>query len=142
MKAFIAALALAPLAAFGQSADLQRCRALVDKEARLACYDGLAGAIATTKPAPVEARPDSFGLDQPRKNEAEVVNSHIEGLFDGWGPKTVINLANGQAWRINDNSSATVYLTNPKVLIRRGVMGTYVMELEGTNSTAKLLRLR
>ena len=78
----------------------------------------------------------------PAAEISHVVNSHIEGLFDGWGPKTVINLANGQAWRINDNSSATVYLTNPKVLIRRGVMGTYVMELEGTNSTAKLLRLR
>jgi hypothetical protein len=83
-----------------------------------------------------------FGLEQQaRKTEAQEVESEIIGLFEGWGPKHVIRLANGQLWQIVDGSSAVLYLKNPKVKVRRGMLGTFVLEFEASNETARVRRL-
>jgi cell shape-determining protein MreC len=79
---------------------------------------------------------------QALKNEPEALASQIDGLFDGWGPNRAITLTNGQVWQINDGSSAVLYLKSPQVKIRRGILGTFVLELDGTNETAKVRRLR
>lgn len=129
--------------ALAQNPELQRCRALPDKDARLLCYDALAtrdaeGKLAIASPV---AKADSFGLPVQRAGEPDVVESQIIGLVEGWGPNSVIRLANGQAWQVRDGSSAVLYLNNPKVKVRRGVLGSFVLELEGTNQTAKVQRL-
>ncbi|MDC8771042.1 hypothetical protein [Roseateles albus] len=137
-----------------------------DAQARLLCYDtwvdGQAAALKTpgqvapalaaaaaAAPALVPATVStaapaaaSFGLEQQaRKAEAQEVESEISGLFEGWGPKHVIRFANGQLWQIVDGSSAVLYLKNPKVKVRRGMLGTYVLEFEASNETAKVRRL-
>jgi len=131
--------------ALAQNAELQRCRAMPDKEQRVICYDALAARDAEARPAPTPAatapRTDDFGLPSQRPGQAEVVESQIMGLVEGWGPNSLIRLANGQVWQVKDDSSAVLYLQSPKVRVRRGVMGTFVLELEGSNHTARVQRL-
>ncbi|MCV2354873.1 hypothetical protein LNV09_11970 [Paucibacter sp. B2R-40] len=129
----------------------QQCRAVAEPQARLLCYDAWvdAQAAAKTPPTPSSAKSAtaapaaaSFGLEQAApKAEIQEVDSEIQGLFQGWGPKQVITLANGQRWQIVDGSSATLYLQNPKVKIRRALFGSYALELEGSNHSAKVRRL-
>ncbi len=130
----------------------QQCRALADPQARLSCYDGWVDRqAAAVKPvaapvpaaAAVTAAPAAtFGLEQQaRQTEVQFVDSEIPGLFEGWGPKQVIKLANGQLWQISDGSSAVLYLTNPKVRVRRGMFGSFVLEFEASNVSAKVSRL-
>ena len=162
---FFLVLLLLPLvaaqAAIEPAAELQRCSAVTARDARLACYDSLAAQFATpaadlaqpaaanssSKPGTVTgtsvAPAGNFGLEvQALKNEPEAIASQIDGQFEGWGPNRAITLVNGQVWQINDGSSAVLYLKSPKVKIRRGILGTFVLELDGTNETAKVRRLR
>ena len=157
--AIVTSLLLPFMPALAQPASAQQCRTLPDAQARLLCYDAwvdaqtaagaapvgaapaavAATAMATTPAAPTSA---NFGLEQQaRKGEIQEVESEISGLFEGWGPKQVIRLANGQVWQISDASSAVLYLKNPKVKIRRGMMGTFVLEFEASNQTARVRRL-
>ncbi|WIT13788.1 hypothetical protein PFX98_09245 [Paucibacter sediminis] len=150
-NALMIALALASGTACAQQSELQRCRGIADKDARLACYDGIAlatpaaAAPAAAVPkavAPAEPKADTFGLERRQlKAEADAVESRIDGPFDGWGPKSVIRLANGQAWMVIDGSSAVLRLKSPKVLVRRAAMGSFMMEFEGSNETARVRRL-
>ena len=150
---------LAAQAATEPAAEMQRCSSVTARDARLACYDSLAAQLAAptgiptaaAKPsdkagtvlAAIAAPAGNFGLEvQALKNEPEAIASQIDGLFEGWGPNRAITLANGQVWQINDGSSAVLYLKSPKVKIRRGILGTFVLELDGTNETAKVRRSR
>ncbi|MBZ8138676.1 hypothetical protein CLD22_02030 [Rubrivivax gelatinosus] len=83
-----------------------------------------------------------FGLEK-RKAQAVVegVDSVIPGPFDGWGPKTVWRLANGQTWRVVDGSRGVYSLRDPAVHIRRGLVGNYVMEIQGVAQLIKVRRI-
>lgn len=133
-----------------QEAELLRCAGIPVRDERLACFDALAAGLATARKsgaapaAPVQAKVQAqeFGLEaQPRRDQLEAIESHIEGLFEGWEAGTVIRLANGQAWRVIDGSSAVLYLKSPKVRVRRAALGSFMLELEGSNSTARVRRL-
>jgi hypothetical protein len=137
--------------AHADTSGLQRCRAVTDNMARLACYDALLIAPSTTPPvvsAPVAstsaAKAEAFGLEQKRAaaSEAPSLDSAIAGRFEGWGPRSRITLANGQVWQVADDSSAALNLDNPKVLVRRGVLGAFYLEIDGTNRSPKVRRLQ
>ncbi len=84
-----------------------------------------------------------FGLGRPPGTTAvEAIESHIPGHFEGWGPGTSIRLANGQVWQVNDGSSGTNYVENPKVRVRHGVFSAYYLEIEGTNRSPRVTRLQ
>jgi hypothetical protein len=84
-----------------------------------------------------------FGLEEKRAatNQLATVESSINGRFEGWGPNSRITLANGQVWRVMDDSSAILYLDNPKVLVRRGLLGAFYLEINGTNRSPKVKRV-
>lgn len=138
MKALLALLLVSSAAAAADDA-LLRCRAVPDSAARLACYD----ALPATAAAPPAAAPERFGL--PRVNteaKLDVIESRIPGRFHGWGPNSQIELANGQVWQVTDDSRGVYDLNNPKVSIRRGVLGAFYLEIEGQNRSPKVRRLR
>lgn len=144
--ALILAAALCTCSAHAQQTELQRCRALADKDARLACYDGIPlGAAPAAPPSPAaaaSAAAASFGLERRQsKTESQAVESQIMGAFQGWGPKSLLKLSNGQVWQVTDDSSAVLNLKNPKVVVRRASMGTFMIEFEGSNETARVRRL-
>lgn len=154
----LALLLLVSTSALADDAGILRCRAINDPAARLACYDALAVPSTTGKatPSPAQATPaaqpasrpaqtpEQFGLEH-RKPEVVVdaIESTLPGSFDGWGPKANFRLANGQVWQVADDSSgSTRTIENPKVRIRRGALGAFYLEIEGTNRSPRVRRLQ
>ena len=70
------------------------------------------------------------------------METYIPGRFEGWGPNTRIKLGNGQVWQVVDGTSATFSLDNPKVVIRRGMMGGFFLEIENSNRSPRVRRLQ
>ena len=123
-----------------QESGLQKCRAIADSAQRLACYDALPVAAPA---APARSPLARFGFeDRPQGDELASTQSHIAGRYDGWGPRSLIRLANGQVWEVTDGTSGWVGATNPKVTIRRGVMDSFFLEFEGLNASPRVRRVQ
>lgn len=153
MRALLVLLAVSG-SALANDADLLRCRAIADVGARVACYDAIpAGpkaprpAAPSVAPAPAAATPAAtFGLTatQMRKaDEPNFIESTLLGRIDGWGPTTQFRLANGQVWRVADDSSGSVIdIENPKIKITRNALGTLFLEIEGSKQAPRVRRLQ
>jgi len=156
-RLLLLSLTVATTAAHSQ--DLRSCRALAGAAVRLACYDGLplpavalaptagpTAPLAVSPPAaavvsPAPAGEATFGQQGPARGEVAAVRSAVAGRFEGWGPTSRIRLANGQVWAITDGSSASVWLLNPQITVRLAALGSFVLEVEGTNRTARVRRV-
>lgn len=136
---FLLLLASTAASALAQETSaLQACRGIAEAPRRLACYDALPLPAAAASSAA-----STFGLEIKVLQAAPgEVTSRIDGRFDGWGPKSLIRLANGQVWQVSDDSDAVLNLNNPQVTIRRGILGAFYLELDGTNRTARVKRLQ
>ena len=166
MRVLALILLAATTSALADDAGILRCRAIKDSAARLACYDAIAvpsaapaapsaaaqpkagtpSAAPAAAPKAAEAPPtpaQQFGMEaKTPAAQLDAIESTIPGMFEGWGPKTVITLANGQSWQISDDSSGYIHKENPKVKIRRAFMGSFVIEFEGSNRIAKVRRVK
>ena len=69
------------------------------------------------------------------------ITSTIPGLFDGWGPRSLIRLANGQVWQGTDDSRGVYALRDPKVRVKRASMGSFVLDIEGANLLPRVRRV-
>ena len=166
----VLALSSATIAHAVDDAAFERCRGIRDVSARLACYDGLpmgvspsapqAPPIAPSRapvaapaappaarapaPAPAPQPAQDFGMEQraPAVEPPTTMDSYIPGRFEGWGPNARIKLANGTVWQVVDGSSAFLNLDNPKVIVRRGMMGGFFLELENSNRSPRVRRLQ
>lgn len=126
---------------------LRRCRAMADKEQRLACYDaltpaawGLPSAASVANPGADAAR---FGLPAVSAQDSlSVIEAQIPGRFMGWGPRTRIRLSNGQVWEVADGSEGAYEQQSPKVKIRRGMLGSFFLDIEGVTQTPKVRRIQ
>ena len=138
------ALLLGSSLAGAQADALRQCRGLADASARLACYDAVPLAAAVPSPASAAASAPpvaaTFGLARPDDKVQEIV-SHIPGLLDGWRRGTLIRLANGQVWQVTDDDTAVYNLRDAKVTVRRAVMGTFVLDIEGANRVPRVRRV-
>jgi hypothetical protein len=158
-------------AANGVSANdaaLQKCRAIEDPFARLKCYDAIglpqagsaaSSAVPAARPAePARAAPtlppghsaaapaaaaSTFGLEAKAPDAVlDRIESRVDGHFDGWRPNSNIRLANGQVWQVADDSSRFLDLSNPRVWVRRGALGSFFLEIEGTNHSPRVRRIK
>lgn len=131
---------------------LEACRAQADSAKRLACYDAIvlapAARAATPQsagaatPSPPAGSAEAAGFGLPARADAVTrVESQIDGLLEGWGPRTQFKLANGQVWEVEDGSSATLYLRSPKVTVRRGFGGAFYLQFEGSNRSPRVRRV-
>jgi hypothetical protein len=137
---------LLPGAALAADATLQQCRSIPDPAARLACYDALPlpASPATATPAvPAPEVPAQFGLVREAAPVVELpsIESTIPGHFDGWYPNRRVKLANGQVWQVADGSTRFYDLDNPKVTIRRGVLGAFYLDLSVDNRSIRVRRV-
>ncbi|MFN3302747.1 MAG: hypothetical protein ACK44A_03405 [Roseateles sp.] len=103
--------------------DVKACRLQADAASRLRCYDAMS-LPGGTPPA----------LKQ--------VESRIRGKFQGWTPNKRIELENGQVWRVADDSEALYELQDPKVIVHRGLFGSYFLEIEGVPFQVRVVRAR
>ncbi len=159
---FLLAAAGAMPAMAADDASLLRCRAMAEAAARLACYDAIpanaqaaagGAATATAAAAAAPAAPaapamnPAFELQSKVRQEAAKVEnntlaSSIVGKFEGWDRGTLIKLANGQVWRVEDDSSEIVYLDSPKATLRRGALGAVYIDIEGARGAPRVRRVQ
>lgn len=146
MKNALTLLLLVSTSALADDAAVLKCRTLPDAASRLTCYDAMAvgqtgPAVAVAAPAPAAA----FGreaIEPKQQAQPRSIESTIVGDFDGWRPNTRIKLANGQVWRVVDDSTADFpRSSNQKVRIERNLFGTLFLKLEGSNQWAKVRRV-
>lgn len=145
LRLFACATALLPLASFATDDSLRRCRLLSDANARLACYDAIAlpAPGSARAPAPARETPAQFGLvGTQRQVSLDAVESRIPGNFEGWNARSRIALENGQVWQIDDDSRAILELRNPKARVRKGALGAFYLEIEGTNRSPRVKRVQ
>lgn len=62
-----------------------------------------------------------------------VIESNIEGNFEGWNRDKVYKLTNGQMWKQKNYKYEYKYAYRPEVIIAE-VNGSYVMQVEGTSA--------
>jgi hypothetical protein len=93
---------------------------------------------------------DRFGLETVKKrvqdmfqrDAPDLIETRIIGDFDGWSGNTRFRLENGQIWRQNEPDTFIVRTKkNPKVTIRRSMFGSYLLKIEGYNSSVKVERV-
>ena len=87
----------------------------------------------------IEAK-ENFG--KVIENEANEISSKIIGQFDGWDGDTEFKLENGQIWKQSGNGFLKVSMNNPKVKIKEGTFGGYILSVEGYNSRVKVRRVK
>ncbi len=147
--AFVLTFVLGASLVQANDAELSRCRQITDASQRLRCYDALpvvapaapAAAVAPTRPT--GPTPDNFGLEgRGIGTRVEAIETSIVGNFDEWGPNYRFNLANGQVWQVVDGSIGFRASSDSRVKIRRGMLGTFYLELVGTNRSPKVQRVQ
>ena len=70
-----------------------------------------------------------------------LIESRIDGNFEGWDGDTMFKLTNGQIWQQASYDYTYHYAFMPKVLIYRTPNG-YVMKVDGVQKSLKVRRLR
>ncbi|WP_373991236.1 hypothetical protein [Duganella sp. BuS-21] len=163
------ALMLVSTAALADNAALQKCRQLEDGPVRLACYNAIplapvptpAAAPAASAAPAAPAAPGAAGYTMvaaPTKVEMEAmfgrepdaiksarlnaIETSIAGPFDGWVRGQRIRLANGQVWKVVDDTEDVVELNNPKVTVKRGLLGAIFLDIEGAHRNPKVQRVQ
>nr|WP_199047552.1 hypothetical protein [Dyella sp. ASV24] len=79
----------------------------------------------------------------PTSEKAGPVTAHIQGHFSGFGGRGQFTLDNGQVWQQAD--STKIYCSdadNPKVTIRRSLMGNWMMAVDGCSDNATVRRVK
>jgi len=85
---------------------------------------------------------DQRGLRNATSADGEIV-SRIQGEFKGWSGRTRFVLENGQVWEgLADSGSLSVNLVDPVVRIKKGLIGTWYLKVDGYNATAKVQRIK
>jgi hypothetical protein len=140
-----------PAAGGARESKLARCAAIDDANARLACYDALAGrksqdvaqttvtpsatATATASAAAPAAAPDpaaaaqKFGLSNVQQHKAEegpsAIEVHVAKALVDRNRRAYLLLDNGQTWLVTDDE---VQLDDGEaVTIRRAALGSFML---------------
>jgi len=96
-------------------------------------------------PAPAaQQSAQNFGIEEKvvAQQLPPTMESTIPGHFQGWGPGERIRLANGQVWQIVDDSRAYFNVDNPRVVVRRGMLGGFFLEIENSNRSPRVRRIQ
>ena len=88
-----------------------------------------------------DASSTKFGL-KDTADDSESLHTTIQGQFTGWKKGDKITLANGQVWKIADGGTFHYKATNPSVIIKRGMFGSFRMSVDGLNKTARVVRIK
>ena len=85
----------------------------------------------------------SDGLFNDDSMDRSDIESRYVGTFTGWGQGTVIELENGQAWKVNEPSGFRVPATEgPMISIKPAMLGSWLMKVEGYNRSVRVVRVR
>jgi hypothetical protein len=69
--------------------------------------------------------------------------SKLDGNFVGWSGRTQFKLANGQVWQQSESDSYDApKMQNPQITIEQGLLGGWLLKVEGSNRSVHVTRLR
>ena len=71
-----------------------------------------------------------------------IIETHIEGDFEGWEGETIFKLGNGQIWQQSSYDYTYHYAYRPKVIIYKTDSGLYKMKVEGIKETIYVRRIK
>lgn len=80
-------------------------------------------------------------LKEPESSTPSVIESRIDGEFQGWDGETIFKLANGQIWQQASYAYHYHYAYSPEVTIYQTSQG-YKMKVEGVEETILVRRLK
>lgn len=98
---------------------------------------------AGTAPAATYVPPsdDRIGFHDPVATDGVV--SRIAGEFTGWSGQTKFTLENGQVWQQAESGSMRgVSVDSPAVTINPAFMGSWLLKVEGFNTTIRVRRIK
>lgn len=156
MKVLFTSLILVTLGMNTATAEtLQDCIDTADNSQRLACYDRIFGhtkssnsvvsdSYNSSNSTPTYGNPeDTFGLERKVvASSPENISSAITGKIKHWKPGVSLKLDNGQIWEIKSGRKIYYPITNPKVTIKKASLGSFLMNIEGLNSSFKVKRIK
>ena len=101
------------------------------------------GGESTSYPSPsIPGQTSSFeGQQRSAPLSPSVIESQVEGDFEGWEGKTVVKLTNGPIWLQTEYYYQYHYAFMPKVLIFKSG-NEYKMRVDGVNRPVGVTRLR
>ncbi|MDD2309676.1 MAG: PDZ domain-containing protein [Desulfuromonadaceae bacterium] len=74
-------------------------------------------------------------------SSGDVIESRIDGAFEGWSGETIFKLANGQIWEQSSYAYTYHYAYRPEVIIYSSG-GGYKLRVDGVDSTINVIRLK
>lgn len=83
----------------------------------------------------------SEGLNSRTPTTSDVIESRIDGDFEGWDGETIFKLENGQIWQQKSYSYTYHYKYRPKVIIYYSD-GEYILKVEDVDKTISVVRLK
>ena len=149
----VAALILALSSHAADSVDTALNRILTKEQYELLKVDSLS---ADQKGALLEALKNAYAAGQaevtvdrepprvvtpPAAPTSNVVESQIDGAFEGWEGDTIVKLMNGQIWPQTEYHYHYHYAFMPDVLIYQAT-GGYKMKVEGVDKAVGVKRLK
>lgn len=91
--------------------------------------------------AVLRAVTESYSPTSGSLNSSDVIESNIDGEFNGWDGETIFKLTNGQIWQQSAYAYTYHYAYRPKVMIINN-NGRYLMQVEGVSGTIQVKRLK
>jgi len=99
------------------------------------------GATGDVSPTPPERTKPTKEEQSAASASPSVIESKIDGDFEGWDGQTIVKLINGQIWQQSEYFYHYHYSFMPKVLIFRSGIG-YKMKVDGIEKAVGVNRLK
>jgi hypothetical protein len=97
--------------------------------------------VASTSTPPSIPAKAANGKEQNQVAPDSVIESRIDGTFNGWEGETIFKLANGQIWQQSAYAYKYHYAYRPEVIIFPSE-GRYKMKVNGVDGAIAVQRLR
>jgi hypothetical protein len=121
--------------------ELAALNAWIERNVRLA-DPAVAAAVAQGQPASVAPAPpadNGVGFENARRDQ---FTSRIPGTFKGWFGKTKFELENGQIWQQVEDDRFPFTAESPAVTIKPGAFGAWRLQVEGSNRSTLVKRIK
>lgn len=155
----VCALPGAAIAAEDSSAKLEpadACARIAADAERLRCFDGLFGERREAPPvaaaAPVAAAEADFGLTEVQKEEANpksaeeaqpsAITSRVTRVIPSGMEPPVLELENGQQWRLLESAARLRFQDGDPVVIGRSAWGSYLVSHPDRNGAWRVRRVK
>lgn len=96
-------------------------------------------------PEPTHTGEETFGYErtvQSKDDELKEIRSRLMGEFNGWDGTTIFRLENGQVWQQARSGRLVWQADRPTITIKRGLMGSYRLSVEGVNREVYVKRIK